>query len=92
MSVNGRGTREFGDFFTPEATAQAIAKKLWPKIKVTYRRTGRPVRILEPACGTGNLILPLIELSRRDNIPLEIVAVEVQKDYLGILSRLLKQK
>jgi type I restriction-modification system DNA methylase subunit len=78
----GRMTKTFGDFFTPPETAERIAEAIWPDIVATHKRLGRPVRILEPSAGTGSLLKPLIALSHRDRIPLDITAVELQEDYV----------
>lgn len=71
--------RDLSQFYTPPR----LAERLWhwaPK-----PRTGNPFRVLEPAAGTGALILPMLE---GPIVPAQIVAYELDPANIEKLEQL----
>lgn len=65
---------EFGDFETPDALANAAAAKL--------ELPDYPCFILEPSCGTGQLIRAVRRARMRSNTTDHVFAVEIQQEKL----------
>lgn len=63
---------EYGDFQTPEPLAELVISRVLKEIP-------QPTIVLEPTCGKGNFILPLIKQS---NGFLRIFCIEIYKPYI----------
>ena len=68
---HGRSTKEFQDFFTPDAVAQELAACMLAQIE-DYSV------VLDPAVGSGALIWPLLAGGK----PLTVLCMDIQQDYI----------
>src|SRR5262245_26433368 len=89
----GRGTAEFHDFFTPIEIGKEIAEKvLRPRFREHKRLKGdTPLRMLEPAVGSGNLIWWAMQIAHEEDIVLDLVVIDVQTDYLKYVYERIKR-
>jgi len=85
---HGRATKEFQDFFTKKSTARQLFKLMRPEMEAKQKELGRPLQLLEPAVGSGNLIWPML----KSGIPMEVACMDIQRDYLEYVVKKAKKK
>src|SRR5262245_58113007 len=96
--IIGRGSRVYHDIFTPPAVAKRIADEHIRPLFINHLQrypnaNERPAfRILEPSVGSGNLLWPVIDLAIELGIALDIIAFDVQQDYLEYVQRIVRER
>ncbi|MEW5981221.1 MAG: methyltransferase domain-containing protein [Acidobacteriota bacterium] len=67
------------------------APSIWPAIhELAAVVTGRPIRVLDVACGGGHLVVALAGLARRDGLAIDLIGCDVSAvavDYARALAR-----
>lgn len=79
--------KETGAHFTPVALAELIARKLLKEYKGDKSRR---IKVLDPACGDGELLLAIYKIGMEMQYELEIVGVDSDMDSLHIAKTRLK--
>ncbi len=80
-----------GATYTPKALANFVAQQIVDTAGTLA--TSRPLRILDPAIGHGELLISLLEyLSRRPAITVELYGFETNSRALGIATKRLRQE
>jgi ubiquinone/menaquinone biosynthesis C-methylase UbiE len=74
----GKRTKEFQDFFTLTDISKDLFNKYKDLLYEAYKEKKKPLKVLEPAVGSGNLIWPILEM----DIPVEVTVMDIQEDYL----------
>ncbi len=80
---HGRRTKKYQDFFTPATLAKEMVDQT-----LKHLHKDRVNRVLEPAAGTGALVIPLLE----SDYQIEITCMDIQRDYLDFLAARAKMK
>jgi len=75
----GSKTSKHHDFFTPEVICEDLFNMYYPMLKYLYKQKGSRINVLEPACGSGNLIWKLLE----SDIKVRITCMDIQPKYLS---------
>ena len=74
----GKRTKEHQDFFTTSEISNNFFDKYKDLLIEAYNEKQKPLKVLEPAVGSGNLIWPILKME----IPIEVTVLDIQKEYL----------
>lgn len=77
-----------GAHFTPDKLAEVIAKRILNYFKGEEKRV---IRVLDPACGDGELLLAINKVAQSMNIQLELIGVDSDIDAINIANERLSR-
>ena len=77
-----------GAHFTPDKLAEVIAKRILDYFKGEKNRV---IRVLDPACGDGELLLAINKVAQSMNIQLELIGVDFDIDAINIANERLSR-
>lgn len=68
-------------------TLSRAAAALWPPIRDAVRAGGRPMRLLDVACGGGDVTIALQQRARRERLPLTVHGCDLSETALEVACR-----
>ncbi|RAN55763.1 modification methylase [Dolosigranulum pigrum] len=74
--------KETGSHFTPASLADFIANKLLNEYQNS--NTNKTIRVLDPACGDGELLISICKIARELKLDLEVIGVDSNEEAIEI--------
>ena len=82
MNAKQKLIKETGSHFTPVSLADFIARKLLSEYKI--KSNEKSIRVLDPACGDGELLIAIHKVAQEMNYTLELIGVDSNEEALEL--------